>query len=173
MSMLTAMVKCNLCNKIIDVEETNKYGCNILEEHMLSHIPPVDLFDLFNNVGDQCLDVKFPKEKIEKIVDDLYWYDDFDSFDNLRNDDEWPSEIMTLSWEVLDEWFKEIDKELVGQDLTIDYTKIRTAMSKIVHRYVTDITKAHLFTAINGILNNLDWWKCQLTKQVAGKRKEG
>ena len=166
MSMLTAMVKCNICNKIIDVDETNKYGNNILEEHILSHIPPVDLCDLFNNVGDQCLDEneKFPKEKIDKIVDDLYWYDDFDAFDKFRNGDDWPSEIMKLSWEVLDEWFKEIDKELIGQDLSIDYTKIRTAMSKIVHRYVTDITKDQLFTAITGILNNLDWWKCQVTK---------
>lgn len=169
MSMLTAMVKCNLCNKIIDAEETNRYGANILEEHILSHIPPVDLFDLFINVGESCLEKKFPQEKVDAIVDELYWYNDFDDFNKFRNSDEWVSEIMELSWEVLDEWFKEIDKELVGEDLTIDYTKIRNAISKHIHRQVTDITKEHLVQAVNGILNNLDWWKGQVTKQCCGE----
>jgi len=150
-AIFSVMIKCNICNEILTISE--------YQEHVLTHIPPVNVLDLFDSVGDQFLDEKFPQEEVQKIVDDLYWYDDFEDFNNFRNSDEWISDIMELSWKVIEEWFKEIDEELVGEDLTIDYAKIRNALSRIVHRYVTDITKQSLSTAVNCILNQLDAWR--------------
>jgi len=157
-------IQCSICGKEFSAKDIDSDMIEI-GNHMLAHINQVDIFDLFNNVGDYCVSDKFDnrKEDIQEIVNELYWYDEFKDFDRLYNEDDgWIGTILECAWEVLDH----LDDEWNwGEQEIARNGKLRQSIAKTVHKYVTEITKERLFQAVTGILVLMDWWKEEQFKE--------
>lgn len=153
--MLELMVKCTICDEILSITDLDKFGQNALQSHLLSHIPPPDVFDLLQYFSDWSHDERFEhrKDEIQALVKQSYVYDEFERFENLWNSDEWFSQVLEAAWDILDEFDDTINWG--EQDIPQD-GKLRQAISRIVHKYVTEITKDILYREINGMLVVLD-----------------